>query len=79
VTNDGATTINAPTMASGESCSMVVLLTNTTGAGAVTLGVTHVAPGDDLTTTTTDEFMIFITAVDVGGTTYSTATVIALQ
>lgn len=79
VTNDGAMTINPPTMASGEATSITILLTNTTGAGAITTsGFTKVS-GDTLTTTTTDEFLLFVDAVDVGGTTYSSLNVIALQ
>lgn len=79
ITNDGAMTINPPTMATGEATSITLLVTNTTGAGAITTSGFTAVTGDSFTTTTTDEFLCFIDAVDVGGTTYSTLNVVALQ
>jgi len=79
IENTGAFTLAPPATASGESISVVVLVENGTGAGAITTsGFTQVT-GDSFTTTTTDDFMCFIDVVNVGGTAFSTLNVVALQ
>jgi len=79
ITNNGAFTLNPPTLASGESTQLTIVVTNTTGAGALTWGGTVPAKGDSFPTGTTDESILYITAFNVGGTTYAELTVVALQ
>ena len=73
--NNGAFTLNPPT----NSCSIVVLLKNTTGAGAVTTSGFTKVTGDALTTTTTDEFLLYVTKIYDGSTSFSHLAVQALQ
>lgn len=62
VTNGGAFTLKAPTTAGDYS--MVVLITNSSSAGAITLSGFTRTTGDAFTTTNGHKFLVFITKVD---------------
>ena len=59
IVNGGAFTLAAPT-ASGDY-TMVVQITNTTGAGTITLSGFNKTVGDNFTTTSGHDFFLFIT------------------
>lgn len=62
--NDGAHTLGVPTV----DCSIRVLMTNSSSAGAVTTtGYTIIGGSDTLTTTDADRFMLDITRIDAQG------------
>jgi len=73
ITNGGAFTITAPSLAGNYS--IVIRVSNTTGAGAVTLSGFTKTTGDTFTTGTTHNFMVFITKFG----TSTLANVVALQ
>ena len=73
ITNDGAFTIAAP---SGTTdFTLVVLIQNAVGAGAVTLSGFTKVNGDLITTTSTDKFILYVTRVNA----LTIANVVALQ
>ena len=62
VTNGGAHTLNAPSVGTGDSLSMVLLYTNNASAGTITFsGFTKVNGSAD--TANTNKFMFFITII----------------
>lgn len=73
ITNAGAFTLAAPT-ASGDF-TMVVLITNVTGAGAITLGAFTKTAGANFTTTVGSKFVVYITKIS----SLTVANVVALQ
>jgi hypothetical protein len=73
ITNAGAFTIAAPT-ATGDY-TMVIQITNVTGAGAITLSGFSKPTGDAFTTVVGDDFFVFVTKCNG----FSTAFVQALQ
>ena len=62
IINGGAFTLAAPS-ASGDF-TMIVQITNTTGAGAITLSGFNKTAGDAFTTTNGHDFFLFITKVN---------------
>lgn len=73
ITNGGAFTITAPS-ASGNY-SIVIRITNAAGAGAVTLSGFTKVTGDSFTTTSTHNFLVFVTKFG----SHTVANVVALQ
>jgi hypothetical protein len=73
ITNAGAFTLAAPT-ATGDY-TMVIQITNVTGAGAITLSGFSKPTGDAFTTVVGDDFFVFVTKCNG----FSTAFVQALQ
>lgn len=59
IVNGGAFTLAAPTVAGDYT--LVIQITNTTGAGAITLSGFNRSVGSAFTTTNGDDFMVFIT------------------
>lgn len=58
--NNGAIIFDPPT----NECTMVVKMTNGATAGALDVSNWTLVDGDDLTTTDTDKFLLFITKID---------------
>lgn len=80
VENTGAFTLAVPTASSGTASSIVLLIQNGTGAGAITLTSWTATTGDgNLTTTVGHEFLAFINVCNLGGTTFSHVNFVALQ
>ena len=73
ITNGGSFTITAPS-ASGNY-SIVIRITNTTGAGTVTLSGFTKVTGDTFTTTSSHNFLVFVTKFGA----HTVANVVALQ
>jgi hypothetical protein len=73
ITNAGAFTLAAPT-ATGDY-TMVIQITNVSGAGAITLTGFSKPTGDAFTTVVGDDFFVFVTKCNG----FSTAFVQALQ
>jgi hypothetical protein len=73
ITNAGAFTLSAPTLAGDYT--MVILITNVTGAGTITLSGFNRTTGSSFTTTVGHSFLVYITKLfDV-----ELANVVALQ
>jgi multidrug efflux pump subunit AcrA (membrane-fusion protein) len=66
IVNGGAFTLAKPT----SDCNMVILITNNASAGSITFSgfVSGFPAGDDLTTTNTDQFKLYIDVTDSIGT-----------
>jgi hypothetical protein len=78
--NNGAHTLAPPNdVSSGYGSFMIVHVTNGASAGAITTSGFTLVDGDTLTTTENDEFMFYITPLNIGGTDISHLTVVALQ
>ena len=78
ISNAGAFTLAAPS-ASGDY-TLVIQITNAAGAGAITLTGFTKSGGDVFTTTVGHSFMVYITKItNATPTTFTTATVVALQ
>lgn len=75
IVNGGAFTLAPPSLASTDSCSVVVKITNNASAGAITTSGFTRTIGDAFTTTDGDKFMCFV-AVDGSD---SVLNVVALQ
>jgi hypothetical protein len=79
IVNGGAFTLGVPSAASGEAIYMTVLMTNNGSAGTVTTSGWTVVGGDSLDTTDGNDFLLSLTIINKGGTTYSALNVQALQ
>jgi len=75
----GAFTLAPPVVATNTATTLSLFIINNSSAGAITTsGFTKVA-GDAFTTTNGDKFSCRIEVNDIGGTEYSTLTVLAMQ
>jgi hypothetical protein len=75
----GAFTLAPPVVATDTATTLSLFIINNSSAGAITTsGFTKVA-GDAFTTTDGDKFSCRIEVNDIGGTEYSTLTVLAMQ
>lgn len=77
ITNAGAFTLSAPT-ASGDY-TLVIHITNVTGAGAITLSGFNRSIGSAFTTTVGHAFLVYITKCNNGTSDFELANVVALQ
>jgi hypothetical protein len=78
ITNAGAFALAAPT-ATGNY-TMVIQITNVTGAGVITLSGFSKTTGSPLTATVGDNFMVYITKItNATPATFTVANVVALQ
>ncbi len=59
--NGGAHILAPPSASPGDSVSLIIQYTNNGSAGAITTSGFDKVTGDALTTTSTDDFMLFIT------------------
>lgn len=73
ITNAGIFTLSAPTAAGDYT--MVIQITNVTGAGAITLSGFNRTTGSSFTTTVGDSFLVYITKING----FELANVVALQ
>jgi len=75
----GAFTLAPPVVATNTATTLSLFIINNSSAGAITTSGFDKVAGDDFTTTNGDKFSCRIEVNDIGGTEYSTLTVLAMQ
>jgi len=75
----GAFTLAPPVVATDTATTLSLFIINNSSAGAITTSGFDKVVGDGFTTTNGDKFSCRIEVNDIGGTEYSTLTVLAMQ
>ena len=75
----GAFTLAPPVVATNTATTLSLFIINNSSAGAITTSGFTKVEGDAFTTTNGDKFSCRIEVNDIGGTEYSTLTVLAMQ
>tara|TARA_R110001606_G_scaffold225460_2_gene373545 strand:- start:601 stop:1626 length:1026 start_codon:yes stop_codon:yes gene_type:complete len=79
IINGGAITVAPPALATNTATTLSLFIVNNASAGAITTSGFTKVTGDDFTTTNGHEFMCRIEVFDIGGTEFSTLSVVAMQ
>lgn len=79
IINNGAFNLTPPALSTNTATSFAVLIRNGATAGAITWTGSSTVKGDSFTLDNGHEFLCHIDVFDVGGTEWSSLTVIALQ